>query len=228
MPKLSAAWPDRKLTMPSLKVSCAWVVPKRHNAAAPMKECARRWRVAVRCAVEAMDVSRGEPARRTRHRLMRRPITPGDVTSLRARRGAGTRESPGLMPWLQDRPQRLRGVLQQRQEAFDRLLARQRQHRRGHADRADALALAVLQRRGDAAQARVELRFGDPVAERACGRARCARNSAGSVTVCGVNEPNSCSAIQPSSARVAPGRQHHDARRHHMRRHPRAGVVADR
>src|SRR5687767_2086021 len=65
MPKLSAAWPDRKLTMPILKVSCAWaVVPNRNNAAAPMIECAKRWHDAARCAVEAMDVSVGEPARR--------------------------------------------------------------------------------------------------------------------------------------------------------------------
>src|SRR6187397_1041598 len=35
MPKLSAAWPDRKLTMPILNVSCACAPPAQKAAAAP-------------------------------------------------------------------------------------------------------------------------------------------------------------------------------------------------
>src|SRR4051794_17101766 len=35
MPKLSAAWPERKLTMPILNVSCACAAPAHHAAAAP-------------------------------------------------------------------------------------------------------------------------------------------------------------------------------------------------
>src|SRR5436190_24082769 len=35
MPKLSAAWPERKLTMPILNVSCACAAPAHNAAAAP-------------------------------------------------------------------------------------------------------------------------------------------------------------------------------------------------
>src|SRR5687767_4829800 len=97
MPKLSAAWPDRKLTMPTLKVSCACVVPIRHSAAAPTSECASRRDAAPRSAVEAMDVSVVEPAGAQAPAEAALDHT-GDIPSLRAGPGGGTRESPDLIP----------------------------------------------------------------------------------------------------------------------------------
>src|SRR5450432_334298 len=49
MPKLSAAWPDRKLTMPTLKVSCAWVAldsvsPAAAATATAVADDQGRWR----------------------------------------------------------------------------------------------------------------------------------------------------------------------------------------
>src|SRR3990167_10594305 len=63
MPRLSAAWPDRKLTMPTLKVSCACAPPAAHKAAAAASiRSAAPWRrmlfITIRLAILLSPVSR--------------------------------------------------------------------------------------------------------------------------------------------------------------------------
>src|SRR5213592_880879 len=68
MPKLSAAWPDRKLTMPSLNVSCA-CAPAAHAAPANASATARQNRIVVMGKSPVGGADRAGPSARGRRHL---------------------------------------------------------------------------------------------------------------------------------------------------------------